>query len=150
MSRRVVVIGVGNRWRGDDGIGPAVIDSGRNRWSRSVDVVESDGEAAGLVDAWDGADLAIVVDAVRCGAAPGTVHRLGPDSVGTRPVASSHRLGVAYALALGRVLGRVPARLEVIGVEGSQFEPGAGLSPPVAAAVAPTCRLVSDLLVGSR
>ena len=81
---RVVVIGVGNRYRGDDGVGHRVID----RLSEDVaeaqaqaghpsrpptgrlertELCYSDGEPSRLLDQWDGADLAIVVDAVATG-----------------------------------------------------------------------------------
>jgi hydrogenase maturation protease len=223
-TERVVVIGVGNPWRRDDGAGPAVAtalrpqlarshpDAGCGRASvvrdggedRSVEVIELDGEAARLVDAWDGADVAVVVDAVRTGALPGTVHRIDipsdpdgrgdvrqlpnatgrlrsapqfadpientsptdianpPDirartspnlhtdsaSIGGRTGTSSHGLGVAQAVELGCVLGRLPRRLIVVGIEGADFGPGSNLTAAVAAAVEPAARLVAELIEG--
>ncbi len=41
---------------------------------------------------------------------------------------STHGAGVAEALGLGRRLGRLPAEVVVIGIEGTRFSPGAGLS----------------------
>jgi len=138
----VVVIGIGNRFRGDDGAGPAVLDllatdpiAGRAR------LVELDGEPARVVDAWTGADVAIVVDAV-CSEppCPGRVRRIdvvGETELrdGTPAAAGSHALGVATAAALGRALDRMPARLVVFGIEGADFEPGNALSQGVTDAV---------------
>lgn len=136
---RKVVIGVGNPFRGDDGVGPAVLDR-LGALAGTAELVPSDGEPASLVEAWEGAELAIVVDAVRTGTwSAGTVHRLevlprGRLLTPARP-ASTHALGVADAIALGTALGRLPARLTVFAVEGATFALGAPMSPPVAAAV---------------
>ena len=62
---RVVVIGVGNDFRRDDGAGPAVVASLRGRVPPGVELVLTDGEPTRLIEAWAGAALAIVVDAVR-------------------------------------------------------------------------------------
>ena len=48
---------------------------------------------------------------------------------------STHALGVAEAIELGRALGRLPRRLLVFGIEGGSFDAGAGLSPEVERAV---------------
>ena len=59
-----VVIAIGNEFRRDDGAGPAVLRQLRDLVPSGVDLVLSDGEPARLVEAWTGAALAIVVDAV--------------------------------------------------------------------------------------
>ena len=140
---RVVVIGVGNRYRRDDGAGPAVLDAlAHTGAARRARLVELDGEPARVVEAWTGADVAFVVDAVRtAGAAAGTVHRIEePDSGeladGAGRAAGSHALGIGSAAALGRALGRLPERLVVFGITGDDFGHGEQVSAPVAVAVA--------------
>ncbi len=64
-DHRAVVIGVGNPFRRDDGIGPAAAAEIERQHLPGVRVVISDGEPAGLLEAWAGVDLAIVVDAIR-------------------------------------------------------------------------------------
>ena len=60
-----VVIGVGNRYRRDDGAGPAVLDAlAADPTAARARLLELDGEPARVVEAWAGADLAIVVDAL--------------------------------------------------------------------------------------
>lgn len=146
----MLVIGVGNRFGRDDGVGPAVIDRVR-QLCPDTPAVEADGEPARLVEAWDNADLVILVDAVRSGAPPGTCHRLVVESGekttelgGFGSTTSSHGAGVAEAWALGAALGRTPRRLVVLGVEGGCFEPGHGLSDAVARTVAEAARSVQD------
>lgn len=136
---RIVIIGLGNEFRRDDGAGPAVIERLRNRPLRAVDLLVSDGEPGGLLTEWTGAALAIVVDAmVAAHPVPGRLHRLEASLAGEAPVgwpsaASSHGLGVAEAVGLGQVLGRLPGRLLLHGVEASDLALGEGLSPAVAA-----------------
>lgn len=48
---------------------------------------------------------------------------------------SGHSLGIAAAITLGRALGRLPARLVVVAVEGRSFGVGIPMSPEVRAAV---------------
>jgi len=148
---RVVLIGVGNPWRLDDGAGREVARRLADRVSSGVEVLGLDGGAAELLEAWEGRDLALVVDALRIsrspraatgtGAAqsiPGVVAfdaRHGPLPAVLASNFSSHGLGLAEAVELGRRLGRLPRRLLVYGIEGRDFRPGKGLTPCVASAV---------------
>jgi hydrogenase maturation protease len=60
-----VLVGIGNSYRRDDGIGPAVAMALRELSPADVTIVISDGEPAGLLEAWSGAQCAVLVDAVR-------------------------------------------------------------------------------------
>ena len=74
LERRPLVIGVGNAARGDDAAGLLA--------ARRLGGIELEGDPTALLDLFDGIDEAAVVDAVRSGAAPGTVHRF---DVGAAP-----------------------------------------------------------------
>jgi hydrogenase maturation protease len=135
MSNDVLVIGVGNTFRGDDGVGPAVAARLRELALLGVTVLEQSGEGTSLIAAWENAAYVIVVDAVQSGAEPGTIHRL---DVTERPIPahfsshfSGHAFGVAGAVELGRLLGKLPKRLIVYGIEGLTFATGQGLSAGV-------------------
>jgi hydrogenase maturation protease len=133
-----VVIGVGNDFRRDDGAGPAVVARLRDLAPPGVRLLVTDGEPARLVEAWTGAPLAIVVDAVRAEPPePGRVHRFVVDRPrpGTGRGASSHGLGLDDAVALAVALDRMPGRLVVHAIEAADLAQGPGLTPPVAAAV---------------
>jgi hydrogenase maturation protease len=152
---RVVVIGLGNRVRGDDAAGLEVAGRLRPVTPAGVEVVEHEGDAAALLDHWQGAALAVVVDAVRSGGEPGAVHRLevaGDDQAaavaGRAWQVSSHALGLGEAVGLARALGRLPGRLVLVGIEGATFTAREGLSPPVAAAVARAAAEVLELAAG--
>ena len=55
---------------------------------------------------------------------------------------STHHVGVAEAVELARVLGRLPGRTVVFGIEGGSFEIGDQLTPAVAAAIEHTADAV--------
>jgi hydrogenase maturation protease len=150
-SRPAVVIGIGNPYRRDDGIGPAVADGVGQLGLPGVRVVQSDGEPIGLLTAWQGAGLAIVVDAIRNQPPqPGRIHRLTASQLtGDAGRSSSHGFGVPYALRLSRALSRQPGQLVIIAVEGADFADGTGLSAPVTAAVPAAVAAVRAELAGA-
>jgi hydrogenase maturation protease len=138
MTGLRVVIGVGNPYRRDDGVGPAVIEHLRQRAPAAVRLEESDGEPSQLLELWAGADLAIVVDAVRAAEGrPGRIHRRLIDRAlpAGRP-ASSHRIDFGDAVALASAVDRMPGTLALYGIEVVDTSFGPGLTPPVEAAVA--------------
>jgi hydrogenase maturation protease len=137
-----VLIGIGNPYRRDDGIGPALVTAIEPLCPAEVTLAVSDGDPGQLLDAWSGAPLAVLVDAVLCDApVPGRIHRsvLGAAAAGTPAArtraasASTHGLGVPDAIRLASALGRAPQRLVVFAVEAASIGFGAGLSPAVAA-----------------
>jgi hydrogenase maturation protease len=134
----VILIGVGNAWRGDDGAGLAVARRVRELAPAGVEIREVEGDATALVDVWWGAEQVVVVDAAESGAPPGTVRRFDARS-GPLPVrslrSSTHAFGVADAVELARALGRLPDRLDVYAIEGASFTAGDRLSPAVERAV---------------
>jgi len=152
-----VVIGVGNDYRRDDGLGPLVVAALAGRQAddprlSGVDLRVSDGEPTRLIDLWTGTDLAIVIDAVlddnhhaghRHELALDALDRLADDHS-----AGSHAISLGSTVALGQALGRLPRRLIVLAVSGTEFGFGQGLTPPVAAAVPAVieraCELVAE------
>ena len=146
-AARHVVIGVGNALRGDDGVGLAVAESLRPHVPPGVAVVCCEQEPSRLLDAWENAHTAIVVDAAASGSAPGGVRRF--DASETALAAgvfrsSTHAFGVGDAIELARALGRLPARVLVYGIEGGTFAAGEGLTAPVRTAVEQVARSVLE------
>jgi len=142
---RSIIIGIGNPYRGDDGVGLVVARSLRDRAPRGVLVVEQDGEPAALIDAWEGADVVVLIDAVSSGSAPGTVHAI--DASKTRLNRdlfrhSTHSFGVAEAVELARLLGRLPRALWIYGIEGKNFGTTQEVSAEVLGAVPQTVQTV--------
>jgi hydrogenase maturation protease len=128
------VIGVGSRDRGDDAAGLLAARFLRRRLPEGVAATCGSPDPVSLIELWDGAEHAWMIDAVVSGAAPGTLHRV--DAVGGRmlprpPCRSTHALGVADAVELARTLGRLPRSLVVFGVEAAGFALGSRPSAEV-------------------
>ncbi len=122
MSRpRLMVVGVGNRHRGDDGIGPAVVDAIRADTNLAgIDTVVAAGDLSDLVVTWTSDHDVIIVDAMVGGGDPGSIRTInGLD--GTLPAAgrplSSHGFGLVDTLELARLLGRLPRTVTILAVE---------------------------------
>ncbi len=91
-----------------------------------------------MIEAWGGAGLAVVVDAVLAEpGVPGRLHRLVLDQAGAGPASpvSSHGLGLDDAIGLALALDRMPGRLIVHAVEAADLSQGPGLTPAVAAVI---------------
>ncbi|OOG25622.1 hydrogenase maturation protease [Thioalkalivibrio denitrificans] len=143
----VLVIGVGNRWRGDDGAGPAVARALSE--VPGIRVAECTGEPTEIMACWSGQDRVIVVDAVSAGGPPGSIHRFTANSPLPVPGRhSSHGMGVAEAVELARSLGELPAQLTIYGIEPDRMTDGEGLSPSVRAAVAVVAAAIIDEVQG--
>lgn len=137
-----VLIGVGNSFRRDDGIGPAVAAAIGELDLTGVSVLVSDGEPSRLIDAWTGARLAVLVDAVRSdGGVAGQIRRHcvtdGRVPGGWTPAgsASTHGLGISEAIHLAQVIDRMPERLVLFAVEAADIGYGEHLSQSVSASL---------------
>ncbi|MFR9749663.1 hydrogenase maturation protease [Nocardia sp. 004] len=140
---RAVVIGVGNEYRHDDGIGPFIALCIEKYCLPDVFVTISDGEPTGLIDNWSDASLAVVIDAALCEpSTPGRVRRNDIELLTHSSATSTHASGIPDAWSLGCALGRIPDKLVVFSVEASCFDYGVGLSAQVAAAVPQTIEAV--------
>ena len=135
---QAVVIGVGNEFRRDDGAGPAVVARLRGQLPDNICLLVSDGEPTRLIEAWAGAPVAVIVDAVRGEpAVPGRLHRLvlHQADAAVAPQASSHGLGLDDAIRLAHALDRMPGMLILHAVEAADLSQGTGLTPAVAATI---------------
>lgn len=134
----VLVIGIGNEFRGDDAVGLVVARRLCAHAGPWLEVREASGEATELMRLWEGRSRVVVVDAMRSGRPPGTIARFDAldgwhDTAGGR-FASSHALGLPEAVALAKALDALPGSLVVLGVEGASFDAGAPMTPAVQAA----------------
>src|SRR5690349_7153324 len=135
MTDDILVIGVGNEFRRDDGIGLVVAAAIAQRGLPGVRVVTAIGEPGAVLDAWTGIALAVVVDAAAGKAAmPGAIRRWKRGDDDQPPVVSSHGFALSDTVALGEAIGRLPQQLVVFTVDVEDIGQGVGLSPSVAAA----------------
>jgi hydrogenase maturation protease len=139
----MLIIGCGNRDCGDDVAGVLVAEGLRQL---GIDAQICRGDAAELIESWSGVDDVVVVDAVMTGAPAGSVTlwdgQHPPASPSSAP--STHGLGLAEAIELSRVLGCLPIKLRVYGIEGRHFEIGVEVSREVKQAVEGVVRSIDS------
>ena len=153
----IVVAGFGSVDRGDDAVGPLVAALLAEDGVRVRDVGPLS-DPLDLLGPWNGADLAVVVDAARSGAPLGSLHVVEMDlradaerSGGHAPnavanVTSTHGIGLVGVIRLARAVGQLPRRVVVVGIEGERFGYGDELSPAVRRAVPVAVERVRQLI----
>ncbi len=138
MEPSIIIIGIGNEYRGDDAAGLAVVQVLKTQDLPPVRLIEGISDGMSLLICWDAASKIILVDAVSSGAEVGTIYRFDalaqPIPVGLS-FCSSHAFGVAEALTLAHTLQQLPSTLIVYAIEGKNYASGAALSPEVEHAV---------------
>ena len=136
--RHTLIIGVGNEYRHDDGVGLVIAQALKQKSMPHVTIIEATGDGAVLIDTWIHYERVIIIDAVASGAVPGTLHQINVDE---RPLPteflthSTHTFGVAEAIELARTLICLPPNLLFFGIEGEDFTLGPGLSASMERAV---------------
>jgi len=152
VNNMVLVIGIGNECRGDDGVGLAVIRALKEQGLQAVICKECSGEGTALMDLWENFSRVILIDAMLSGGAPGAISRFDADKEAIPARLSSHSthaFGVAEAVELAKTLYEFPASLIVYAVEGKDFTADCGLTPEVAHAVPVVVSLVMREVQGS-
>lgn len=138
---KTLILGLGNPFRGDDGVGTAVVAVLMNK-DQPPNVVVLDGGTPGLetVLIWQGYQRVIIVDAADMGMQPGSWRRfLAEEAVlplGNGAMQGTlHAAGLAEALALAEALDILPPELVFYGVQPEYTGWSTGLSAPVETAV---------------
>jgi hydrogenase maturation protease len=143
-DERILVLGVGNPLRRDDGGGPRVVElllTGY-RFPSNVEVVDAGTMSFMILDLFREVDRLIVVDAVDgTGHPPGTVTTLTPEEMAPNQVMHSlHDTRLVDVLAAAELMGNAPTTIAV-GVQIEAIEdwvleltPAVELAIPIAAA----------------
>lgn len=136
MNGDALVLGIGNGFRSDDGVGVAVAARIAELGIEGVGVMIDTGDPAAVLDAWAGVPLVIAVDAARSEMAqPGRVRRWSPGRFAVSSAMSSHGFDLGKTLSLGEALGRLPRRLVIFTVDVDDVSRRTTLTPTVASAV---------------
>lgn len=137
-SKRLLVAGVGNVLRGDDGFGPKVTEL-LGHLPAGVEVIETGiGGVALLQELMAGCDGLVLIDAVERGAAPGTVFLITPEVLEGEHVPDVHLANPDRVLSMAKTMGVLPERLVIVGCQpaDNMEELDQGLSPEVERALA--------------
>lgn len=133
----VLVLGIGNILMTDDSVGVRVVEEIRRMFDIPEGVEVLDGGTSGielLTHISDKTHL-IIVDAIKCGHAPGTVVRVEGEDVPAKFMTriSPHQLGLSDLLAAAKLTGETPGRMVLFGIEPKEIKLGLDLSDEVKA-----------------
>ena len=133
-KRNILLIGIGNPFRRDDGVGCFIAREVKKRNFEDVSCREHRGEGIDLIEQWKDCSTVIAIDAILCEEKPGTIFRyeLPPDELPKSVFAcSTHALNIADVIHLAKTLDRCPPKIIVYGIAGKNFEMGQGFSDEV-------------------
>ncbi|ATZ61373.2 MAG: hydrogenase maturation protease [Methanosarcinales archaeon Met12] len=144
--QKILVAGIGNKYMGDDGFGPRVVEALTTR-DLPEDVEVRDVGLCGVTLAPDLDDykFVIFVDAVKKGGKPGTIYRieigagqiekLKPEDARSSLPLSIHEAKLEELLLFAKAIGTLPSTIVVIGCEVVEVTLGEVLSQEVETAV---------------
>jgi hydrogenase maturation protease len=150
-----VVLALGNTLLRDDGVGVAILhalESEAARWGGQVEFVDGGTQGLALLGVLSGRRTAVILDAVALGAAPGTVHVLSADDavrIRSHRSTTAHEGNAGELLAAARLLGDLPERTFIVGIEPEEVRTGVGLSDAVARSVPEAVERARRVLEGS-
>jgi hydrogenase maturation protease len=117
--RKVLILGIGNMLRSDDGLGVHVIRYMEETGTVLPEGVElMDGGTAGfdLLGLIEKFDKIVIVDALKADDAPGSIYRFTPDhAVETRSRFSMHEVGIMEVIRYLRLMDHNP-EIEFVGI----------------------------------
>ena len=151
VAPRILVAGIGNRLRGDDGFGPRVVDLLMSR--KLPDGVEArDFGMAGLTIATELSDydVAIFLDSAESEGEPGNLQRsrleveAGIDDSAELARLTLHEVGLEGLLKFSKTIGTLPEKVYLIGCKPKVLVPTLELSPKVESAIEEAASMVMD------
>jgi hydrogenase maturation protease len=131
MKKPLLVVGVGNVYRQDDGVGLFIIEELKRMNLPDVELWGNQRDMMDLLEKWKNRTNVILFDAVYSKVDPGTIYRFElpketlPSFVFT---CSTHSFSVADISEIAMALGEHPERMIVYGIEGECFDHGQQLS----------------------
>jgi hydrogenase maturation protease len=135
---RILVLGLGNDILGDDAVGLLAARRLRSLLPETVDVVESGGGGLDLLDALEGYERALLLDAILTGKhPPGTILEFSAEDFKKDDAPSPHYAGLPTVIQLAESLGICfPTIFQIVAVEvENPYEVLEGLSKPVEASL---------------
>ena len=143
-GRRYVVLGLGNRIQGDEALGSLVIEQLSADGSPvealpdpgSIDLVDGGTVGLALLPRLEDADGLVVVDIIDGDLDPGALQDIDGSLLLRRDIVMGvHDLGATELLATLQLMGAMPRRVRVVGIQPRLVSLGTELTPEVEASV---------------
>jgi hydrogenase maturation protease len=131
------VVALGNPFRGDDGVGPAVVEALEDRDLADLDLLDLGDATFELLYVLADHDAAVIVDAVDFGGDPGDVAVFAPESAEdvTGGQRGAHDTNPFELLSVADQLEATPATVRIVGIQPATVEFGDELSVPISDAL---------------
>ena len=133
---KVLIVGVGNRMRADDAVGPLAIDKLKESMDLPQDWLLLDAEevpenALGLVDK-EKPDRVLLIDACDWGAEPGSVRIFSSDELLTLPIRilSTHGVPLSFWVKM-TLIDHPELKIELLGIQAKNVGFNESLSAPI-------------------
>jgi hydrogenase maturation protease len=133
-AAETLLIGIGNDYRSDDSAGLLAARRLKELHIPGVQVIEESGDGTILLQLWKKAESVLVIDTVRSGKEPGTIHRIDVQKeILPKEMFrfSTHHFSLADAVQLSRTMNELPRNFVFYGIEGKNFDAGMQLSPEI-------------------
>ncbi len=156
---RILVAGIGNVLRRDDGFGPAVIQALEKAAGLPPEVKTIEVGIGGLglvLELLDGYETLVMVDAVDRNGLPGSLYLLEPvvpdlaalSDPGSHDLGTDmHQIGPGKALIMARALGVLPKTVRIVGCQPGETEDfSLELSRPVQQAVDAAAKMILEFV----
>jgi len=145
----VIVVGIGNRLLGDEGMGLHIIDNlSKIPMPSHVNIIDCGCDLLSLTAYLNKPQKIVIIDAIRAGGMPGEIYRFDYSKLATTKdeTQSGHQIGTIDVLRLLKSVYPVLADSEitVIGIEPKTLELGNNLSKEVKERIADVTRLVIE------
>lgn len=154
MSRRILILGIGNVLWADEGFGVRCVEAMAETDALPENVRLLDGGTQGLylLPFLEEVDALLVFDAIDYGLPPGTLKLIRDNEVpaflGAKKM-SLHQTGFQDVIATATLMGRRPAEMALIGCQPVELEDyGGGLRPLVAARIPEALAMAREVLAG--
>jgi hydrogenase maturation protease len=148
MANNILILGVGNTLRRDDGVGPIIIELLKENKKAGVDYLDGGIDGLALIDVIRCYKRAIIIDAVDMRTVPGTVKLFTPQEAKIKiktDALSTHGFGLAEVITLMEELG-YKADLQIIGIQPQDISFGEGLTDIVQAKLKDIIKVINNLL----
>lgn len=137
-GKKIAVVGVGNILLGDEGLGVRAVERLKEKpLPASIQVFDAGTSIHQLLPAFEGFDKMVIIDAVKAGQEPGAIYRFTLEELESDKgkdigfMLSLHELDVPRAIALERLVSKLPEEIVFIGMEPEKISEGMELSGTV-------------------
>lgn len=144
LKGKVLILGIGNRFRGDDGAGPLLVECLKGKVEDALlDVGEEPLNYLEVIQS-EAPDAILVFDTAEMGEEPGCVRRLNLEDLSKCATVSTHSIPLHQILRLIEM--KTAAHIVLFGVQAGTLQLGSRMSPEVECAVRDFARELAQIL----